>query len=154
MVVTSRVPAASISGISCMDVPFVAVAHPDHPLLQLQRPLTADDLAHHVQVVVRDSGSGQPRDEGWLGAERRFTVSSMEASLAMVDGRTRLRLAARAPGRAPLAAGSLRRLPLQTGGKRKLSLHLVLVHPDPAGPALRAAVECFERHRPPVGASS
>jgi DNA-binding transcriptional LysR family regulator len=153
LVVTSRVPAQFL-GEFLMDVMFVAVARPDHALLQLDRPLTADDLVHHVQIVVRDSGSRAPRDEGWLGAERRCTVSSLEASLAMIEAGLGFGWLPEHLLAAPLAAGSLRRLPLQSGGSRKLSLQLVLVHPDPAGPALRAAVECFERHRQPVGAGA
>ena len=67
-----------------MDVTFVAVARPEHPLFAVGHELSFEDLDRHVQVVVRDSGVKHPRDEGWLGAERRCTVSSMEASLATV----------------------------------------------------------------------
>jgi hypothetical protein len=34
------------------------------------------------------------------------------------------------------------------GGSRPVPLHLVLVRPEAAGPAARAAVEAFQRHRP------
>ncbi len=154
VVVTSRVPPQYL-GEFLMDVSFLGVARPDHPLLQLERPLTVDDLARHVQMVVRDSGTRAPRDEGWLGADRRCTVSSLEASLAMIE-------AGLGYGWIPehlivdsLRQGKLRALPLGAGGRRKLSLHLVVVRPEPAGPATRAAVECFERHRPanPLGAN-
>jgi DNA-binding transcriptional LysR family regulator len=154
VVVTSRVPPQYL-GEFLMDVSFLGVARPDHPLFQLDRPLTVDDLARHVQMVVRDSGTRAPRDEGWLGAERRCTVSSLEASLAMIE-------AGLGYGWIPehliadsLPQGKLRALPLGAGGRRKMSLHLVVVRPEPAGPATRAAVECFERHRPanPLGAS-
>src|SRR5580658_8225839 len=145
VVVTSRVPAGYL-GDFLLDVPFTAVAHPDHALMKLQRPLAAADLAHHTQVVVRDSGVRQPRDEGWLGAERRFTVSSMEASLATI-------LAGLAFAWLPehllaeqLQGGALRRLPLATGGSRKVSLHIVQAHPASQGPAARTAVDAFQRH--------
>jgi DNA-binding transcriptional LysR family regulator len=146
LVVTSRVPAQSL-GEFLMDVIFLGVAHPEHALFLLERPLTEHDLARHVQIVVRDSGSKAPRDEGWLGAERRCTVSSLEASLAMIEaglgyGWIPEHLVADA-----LRSGRLRALPLGAGAARKLSLHLVLVRPEPVGPATRAAVECFERHR-------
>ena len=151
VVVTSRVPPQFI-GEHLLDVEFVAVARPDHALLQLDRPLVLEDLSHHVQIVVRDSGRRAPRDEGWLGAERRCTVSSPEASLAMIEAGLGFGwLPAHLIG-AALESGRLRRLPLQAGATRKLALQLVLVHPDPVGPAARAAVECFERHRPRAGA--
>ena len=84
VVVTTRVPPGFL-GEYLFDVTFVAVARPDHPLFQVEHALTTADLAHHAQVVVRDSGVKHPRDEGWLGAERRYTVSSVEVSLATIE---------------------------------------------------------------------
>jgi DNA-binding transcriptional LysR family regulator len=145
LVVTSRVPAGHL-GDWILDVDFVAVARADHPLLQLARELTTDDLVRHVQAVVRDSGTSHPRDEGWLGASRRFTVSSMDASLATI-------LAGLAYAWLPehmlveqLQSGALRRLPLVSGASRKVSLHIVPVHPEALGPAARAATDAFRRH--------
>jgi DNA-binding transcriptional LysR family regulator len=152
LVVTSRVPPEHL-GEFLMEVEFIAVAHPDHALLQLDRPLSGDDLARHVQIVVRDSGSRAPRDEGWLGAERRCTVSSVEASLAMIEAGLGFGWLPAHLIAAALAHGSLRRLPLQAGATRRLSLQLVLVRAEP-GPAARAAIECFERHRPPQNTGS
>ena len=121
-----------------VELRFVAVARPDHALFDLNRELTPDDLVRHVQAVVRDSGVAHPRDEGWLGAERRFTVSSMEASLATI-------LAGLAYAWLPehllaegLRSGALKRLPLAAGGSRNVSLHIVLARPDLLGPAGRA----------------
>ncbi|HTC53741.1 MAG TPA: LysR family transcriptional regulator [Steroidobacteraceae bacterium] len=147
VVVTSRVPAGYL-GDFLMEVPFIAVAHPDHPLLRLQRPLTATDLAHHTQVVVRDSGLQEPRDEGWLGAERRFTVSSMEASLAMVTAGLAFAWLPEHLVAPAIAAGSARALSLLTGARRHVSLYLVLVHAEVAGPAAREAARSFARHAP------
>src|SRR5690348_13490500 len=84
VVVTTRVPPGTL-GQWLLDVTFVAVARFDHPLSLLEHPLTIADLARHVQAAVRDSGIRSPRDEGWLGAEHRCTVSSIEASLATVE---------------------------------------------------------------------
>ena len=145
LVVTSRVPPGYLSDW-LLDVNFIAVARADHPLLKLGRELTTDDLARHVQAVVRDSGSSNPRDEGWLGAERRFTVSSMDASLATI-------LAGLAYAWLPehmlteqLQRGALQRLPLVSGASRNVSLHIVMVHANVLGPAARAAADAFHRH--------
>jgi DNA-binding transcriptional LysR family regulator len=48
----------------------------------------------------------------------------------------------------PIRQGSLRALPLAIGSSRAVPLNLVLVRPETAGPAARAAVEIFQRHRP------
>jgi DNA-binding transcriptional LysR family regulator len=147
VVVTSRVPTGYL-GDFLFDVPFIAVAHPEHALLKLQRPLAAADLAHHTQVVVRDSGLRQPRDEGWLGAERRFTVSSMEASLAMVTAGLAFAWLPEHLLTPAIATGSARALPLETGARRNVALYLVLVQGPVAGPAAREAAHSFARHVP------
>jgi DNA-binding transcriptional LysR family regulator len=145
LVITSRVPPGYLSDW-LLDVDFVAVARADHPLLLLGRELTSDDLVRHVQAVVRDSGTSQPRDEGWLGSERRFTVSSMDASLATILAGLAYAWLPEHLLVEPLRSGALRRLPLVSGGSRKVSLHIVLVHANVIGPAARAAADAFHRH--------
>jgi DNA-binding transcriptional LysR family regulator len=145
VVVSSRVPPGFL-GDRLLDVEFIAVARSDHPLLRIDHTLTLDDLTRHVQAVVRDSGSTQRRDEGWLGADHRYTVSSMESSLGLV-------LAGLAYAWLPehvlanhLRDGVLRRIPLAGGGSRTVTLHIVMVRPELAGPAAAAAVATFKGH--------
>jgi DNA-binding transcriptional LysR family regulator len=147
VVVASRLPGDNL-GELLLTVTFVAVAYPRHPLFELDRSLTPNDLSKHIQVVVRDSGLKHPRDEGWLGAERRCTVSSMEASLAMVKAGLGYAWLPEHLTSEAIQQGALRTLPLEMGSSRPVSLHLVLVRPEAAGPAARAAVELFQRHRP------
>jgi DNA-binding transcriptional LysR family regulator len=146
VVVTSRLPPDYL-GELLLTVSFVAVANPRHPLFTLDRALTSNDLVRHVQVVVRDSGLRNPRDEGWLGAERRCTVSSMEASLATVLAGLGYAWLPEHMTSEPIRQGLLRALPLEMGASRPVSLHLVLVRPETVGPAARVAVEIFQRHR-------
>jgi DNA-binding transcriptional LysR family regulator len=149
VVVTAVVPKDHFGGF-LLDVTFVAVARPEHPLFGLGRELSFEDLARHVQVVVRDSGMKHPRDEGWLGAERRCTVSSMEASLATVKAGLAYAWLPEHVVADSLRSGALKPLPLAEGRERRVPLYLVLVRPEMAGPAARAAVECFQRHVPAV----
>jgi DNA-binding transcriptional LysR family regulator len=153
LVVTSRVPPGYL-GNWLLDVKFVAVARSDHPLFELDRDLTAEDLVHHVQAVVRDSGTQHPRDDGWLGAERRFTVTSMEASLATITAGLAYAWLPEHLLADQLQSGGLRRLPLVSGASRNVSLHIVLAQPDLMGPAARAAVDAFHRHVTPSQATS
>lgn len=147
VVVTTRVPPGYL-GDWLMDVTFVAVARSDHSLFAADHPLAPEDLIRHVQVVVRDSGVRHPRDEGWLGAELRCTVSSMEASLATVEAGLAYAWLPEHLVKGALDRGTIRRLPLGAGATRTVALSLVLVTADLAGPAARAAVEAFQRHRP------
>jgi DNA-binding transcriptional LysR family regulator len=144
LVVSSRVPSGYL-GDRLLEVEFIAVARPDHALFRYERPLNEEDLKGFVQAVVRDSGTDQPRDEGWLGAPRRFTVSSMEASLAtLLAGLGFAWLPAHLLEQ-HLRSGALRRLPLSSGASRHVSLYLVLTHPQTIGPAVRAAIDAFKR---------
>ncbi len=152
VVISSRLPAGRL-GDWLVDIEFVAVAHPEHPLCALARPLTDKDLARYTQAVVRDSGLKRPRDEGWLGAHQRCTVSSMEASLATVLAKLAYAWLPRALVDAPLQAGALQLLALAAGATRHVPLYLVSVAGELAGPAARSAIECFQRHAPSVRAA-
>jgi DNA-binding transcriptional LysR family regulator len=150
VVVSNRVPPGYL-GEPLIDIEFVAVAAPQHPLCEIDHPLVAEDLIHHVQAVVRDSGSNDRRNDGWLGAERRCTVSSMESSLAIVVAGLAFAWLPEPLVADTLQRGVLQRLNLVTGGSRMVKLHLVLVHPHIAGPAAFAALESFRRHAATIG---
>ena len=147
VVVTTRVPSGHL-GDWLLDVTFVAVARFDHPLFDVDHPLMPEDLVRHVQVVVRDSGVKHPRDEGWLGSELRCTVSSLEASLATVEAGLAYAWLPEHLIRGVIERGAIRTLSLAAGASRNAPLYLVLVSPELAGPAARAAIEAFQRHRP------
>ena len=144
VVITSRVPAGFL-GDPLRDVEFLAVARPDHPLMQLDRPVTTDDLVRHVQAVVRDSGSARLRDEGWLGSEHRFTVSSMEASLATLLAGLAYAWLPKHMVETLLQENRLKTLPLVSGVSRTVSLYVVVVRPELSGPSAQAAVEAFHK---------
>ena len=83
-----------------------------------------------------------------MGAEHRFTVSSMESSLAtLLAGLAYAWLPRHMVGDL-LSGGQLRRLPLVSGGTRVVSLHIVVVRPEVSGPAAQAALVAFGRTRP------
>lgn len=146
VVVTSRVPPGFL-GDWLMDVEMIAVAAPAHPLHALGRTLTADDLALHTQVVVRDSGHAR-RDEGWLGAPQRWTVAALEASHAAARAGLAYAWLPAHLLSTDFLAGNLKPLPLDVGAMRRMPLYVVLVKGEAAGPAARLALELFQRHRP------
>lgn len=79
IVLCGRVP-PGFQGELLMDIKFCLVASPDHALHQLDRPLAAEDLVSHCQLVIKDSGS-RDIDTGWLGAQQRLTLSHFHASI-------------------------------------------------------------------------
>lgn len=143
LVITHRPPPGFL-GQPLLDVTFLAVAHPGHPLHQLERDLTHHDLRAHRQFVVRDSGLRRRQDAGWLAAEQRWTVSQLNTSIQFVrDGLGFAWLPYGHIGE-ELEAGNLKRLPLIEGGQRKEALFLVYANRDAAGPATRALVRSLK----------
>ncbi len=136
LVVSGRVPPGFL-GSPLLLVEFVAVAHRDHPLHALGRPVTAEDLKAARQLVVRDSGMGRKQDAGWLGAEQRWTVSHLRTSIEAVRRGMGFAWLPEAEIRDELRSGELVPLPLVEGGRRRAQLYLIHADRDSAGPAVR-----------------
>lgn len=106
-------------------VRFVAVAHAEHPLHELQRQLTLRDLRRHRQIVLRDSGAERRKSGGWLAAEQRWTVSNLATSIEAVRMGLGFAWLPEDHIRRDLARGGLRPLALGEPGTRFLDLSLV-----------------------------
>lgn len=139
VVIGNSVPPGFL-GDPLMDIEFIAVAHPDHPLHKLDRDLTTDDIERELQIVVRDSGT-QGRDDGWLGATRRWTVTSASTRMALMRAGLGFGWAPHAHIEDDLARGLLKPLPLCEGRTRKRTLYLILAEPKQAGPGARKVAE-------------
>ncbi|GAA0561098.1 MULTISPECIES: LysR family transcriptional regulator [Rheinheimera] len=118
-------------------IEFVAVACPQHPLLQLGRELNLEDLKSYRQIVVRDSAHHNRHDEGWLGANQRWTVSHMRTSIDMIKQGLGFAWLPLTSILEDLTQGRLQRLPLCSGASRKVSLYLLFSDADKLGPAAR-----------------
>ncbi|MFK5915086.1 MAG: LysR family transcriptional regulator [Woeseiaceae bacterium] len=120
-----------------IEIELIAVANPKHPLHQLDRPITSNDLAQHTHVVIRDSGQIETLDVGWLSSQDRWTVSSIDSALSAVEkglGYGWL------PSNRLIEAygdGSLKPLHLEQGSTYKAFLFLSFAHPKNIGPATR-----------------
>jgi len=123
-----------------MQVRVICAAHPDHPLHQLNRPLTLDDLSAHRQLVIRDSGTQRTRKSTWLN-ELRWTVSHRA---------TAIRAAVMGLGyawfpeeiiREELDSGKLKPLPLLEGAEQVGTIYLVYADREAAGPGVRRIAE-------------
>lgn len=122
-------------GDRIFDVEFIAVAHPQHPLHRLQRTVSHQDLRRQLQVVVRDSGSKQNIDKGWLDAEYRWTVTSLASAAAVIASGLGFGWLPRHEISRHLQARRLKPLPLREGRSYFVSLYLVLGNAHHTGPA-------------------
>nr|MBF0684446.1 LysR family transcriptional regulator [Pseudomonas sp.] len=143
IVIGTRVP-PDLLGSRLLDVEFVAVAHPGHALHRLKRELTVEDLKRHTQIVIRDSGTQHPRDDGWLNAVQRWTVTSMATSLAMVDAGLGYAWLPRHMIGKRIEAGGLWPLPLDKGQVRRVPLYLMFGCEGQVGPATRELADMLE----------
>jgi DNA-binding transcriptional LysR family regulator len=144
LAICSTVP-QGFAGDTLMRLRFIAAAHPEHPLHQLGRELTLQDLREHRHLIIRDTGS-QRRSGSWLGAEQSWTVSTKATSI---------RAAAMGLGFAwfpeetvldELERGVLKPLPLREGGERWADLYLVFADRDYAGPGALRLAEIIREH--------
>lgn len=136
-----RVPPGFV-GERLLDMRFVAVAAPHHPLAAATS-LTLDDLRQHRQFVVRDSGTKRNQDAGWLGADQRWTVSHFEASRALIRRGLGFGWLPLDRIREELQSGQLKALPLQQGQVRGFPLHLIIARHGEEGPAQQTLIEAL-----------
>lgn len=134
MAITGRVP-PGFMGDSILRVGFVAVSTPEHPL-QTSGELELDDLRHHRQLVVRDSGSRRV-DSGWLGAEQRWTFSHSATRRAALLNGLGFAWVPENEIHDDLANGALKPLPLREGVERFAELYLIYADGQYAGRAAR-----------------
>ncbi|BCB61342.1 LysR family transcriptional regulator [Halomonas sp. A020] len=143
--VVSGIEAQGFLGEPLVNIRFVAVAHPRHPLHQLGRSLDLRDLAQHRQLVVRDSALRQSTNAGWLKAEQRWTVGHVGTSLDMLRRGLGFAWIPETRIADELASGALKPLPLTAGGVREVPVQLIFRDRDRAGPAAHAMAAALKR---------
>jgi DNA-binding transcriptional LysR family regulator len=145
LLVSSLVPPGFV-GEPLMQVEFCCVTNPSHPLHQLGRDVTLEDLKQHRQIVTRDSGAQRRFSAPWLEAEQRWTVSNLSTSIKALAAGLGFAWVPRRHIEAELAQGLLQPLPLRDGARRSAQLYLVYRDRDSAGPATRCMVELLLEH--------
>jgi len=149
LAITARVPVGFL-GDPVLEMPMIAVAHPQHPLHLLNRELTYEDLRQYRQLIVRDSGIHRRHSEGWQGAEQRLTVSHLTTSLQAARLGLGYAWYPAAYIRDDIERGTLKRLPLREGGLRRVQTYLVFTDRDCAGPATRRLAELLHEQLPAI----
>lgn len=142
--ITPIVPVGFL-GDPLMRIRFLPVAHPGHPLHQLGREISYQDLRQHRQMVIRDSGTKVKRDAGWLGSEQRWTVSNNITSVKSVCMGLAYAWLPEWSIQEELRDGLLKPLPMREGKQRFAQLYLVFADRDYAGPATRRFAEMIQQ---------
>ncbi|HEX7728636.1 MAG TPA: LysR family transcriptional regulator [Terracidiphilus sp.] len=108
-----------------LEIQMLAVAHHDHPLHALKRPLTRTDFIRHMLVTIEGVTAGVPRRQPRTAAQRCLAVSTIEAAIDAVRSGLCFGWLPRYRIQALLESRELRPLPLPTGGARAVALNLV-----------------------------
>lgn len=138
LAIAPTIPAGFL-GDPLLRMRIIAVARPDHPLHQLGRPVTQDDLRVYRQLVVRESGTARATRLAVESAQR-WTVSHMATSIEAARMGYGYAWLGEDKIRAELDANELKPLRLREGPERYAQLYLVFGNRDLAGPgALRLA---------------
>lgn len=137
-----RVPAGFVGDV-LLPVRFLCMAAPAHPLHQLGRALTLEDLRQHRQLVIRDSGMQRAGRADWLN-EKRWTFTSKATSIRAALMGLGYAWYPEDSVREELARGALEPLPLREGGERAATLHLIYADRDTAGPGTRRLAQIIQ----------
>ena len=137
--IAAQVPKGFL-GDKLMEVDFIAVAHPDHPLHQLNTTLTQYDLRTNTQVVIRDSGLHHQQDIGWLSSENRWTVTSIETAVHAVQEGLGFGWLPKQHIETAMDMGILKPLPIETGAHYIANLYLIFGKEN-NGPATKQLAE-------------
>jgi DNA-binding transcriptional LysR family regulator len=133
IVIGHQLPAANL-GSEVIQIPFIAVAHHQHPLNNKGGNVNENDLRKQRQVIVRDSGH-QPRDKGWLSTQQRWSVSSLDTSVTLIASNMGYAWLPYHKIEACLKQGIIQPIPLQHGQVYSVPLFLYFAHKTYAGPA-------------------
>jgi DNA-binding transcriptional LysR family regulator len=144
-------------GEPLMELEYVAVANPRHPLFRLGRELSVPDLVKHVQVTIANEPSlnrlAEDNDPAYAesGTQRmhRWDVSSFDTAIEAVQAGLGYAWLPSCRIRKSLDEGLLAALPLRAGLGFKATLYLIHGR---SGPACHGTGRLAELLRKAVGA--
>lgn len=132
-------------GEKLIEIPFVAVAHPDHPLHKLGRKVQMNDLTDHTHIVIKDSGVKQNVDSGWLGSELRWRVTNFESAKAFLSSGIGFSWLPVHEAQDLLVSGGLKKLELDSEYEKQGKLYLVYANKEVSGPATTLLAEALKQ---------
>ena len=142
LAIAPGVPAGFL-GEAIMRVELVPVAHPEHPLHQLGRPVTGQDLRRHRHVVVRDTASTRDRRTATVEVNQRWTVSHAATQIEAVSRGEGFAWLPVERIRKNLERGELAPLDVRQGRVLREELYLIMADPEFAGPGVRRLAAIF-----------
>ncbi|PRC91537.1 LysR family transcriptional regulator [Solimicrobium silvestre] len=131
-------------GRTLIQLRFIPVAHPNHPLHQLNRELSIRDLETERHLVIRESGSKRTTNTLIAQAPQRWTVGHSATSIEAVARGYGFAWFPEVNIRHQLKEGTLKALPLKDGGERFATMYLIFADPDVAGPGTQYLAQLIQ----------
>ncbi len=75
--VSSSSPQGVISTPS-NNVKMIAITSPDHCIFDNKKTVSIEELTKYIQIVIQDMGIRNNKNSGWLGSQRRLTLSTLD----------------------------------------------------------------------------
>jgi DNA-binding transcriptional LysR family regulator len=135
LAITNTIP-PGYGGEKIFDIKVIPVAHPDHELHKLGRPVEMRDLRKHRHIVVRDTGTKRDKKVRTLESTRRWTVSNMSTSIGAVSRGYGFAWLPQYKIFPELTSGELKEIQLSEPREFVGQLYLVFADREGAGPGL------------------
>ncbi|UAA40247.1 LysR family transcriptional regulator [Paraneptunicella aestuarii] len=146
IVLTANIPKGHLYE-PLVEVDFIAVSHPEHPLATLESPIDPEELLQHIQIVIKDTGKSPVENRGWLKAEQRWTVSQFHAAIELLHEGIGFCWLPTHYVQPLLKKGSLAQLSIKGSSFRRIVVSMVNPHPDRMGPGTRMLTEMILAER-------
>jgi len=144
LAISAQVPMGFL-GNPLIEVEYVAVTCPGHPLLSLGKVITMADLERITQIVIRDFENPERRNGAghWLYQGRRWNVAHFDMAVAAVREGHGFAWLLKYRIQELIDQGALVPLPLQGGHVNKVMLYLIYggSRSSNPGPAVNHLVE-------------
>ena len=127
-----------------IEVEFQAVAAPEHALFNEPEAINNERLCQELQIVIRDSALTNKRDVGWLGSNRRWSVSSIQSALEIISSGIGFAWLPSSEVYPALAKGQLKQLDLISGSRRSFDFYAIFGKGERTGPATRLFIELLQ----------
>lgn len=130
-----------------LNVNFVPVANPQHPLAQSNEEIDPNELVQHMQIVIKDTAKSPIEKQGWLKAEERWTVSQFETAIKFLKQGLGFCWLPVHDIEKYVENGELVQLNIKGSSFRSITMSLVNSHSDRMGPGTQLLTEMILANR-------
>lgn len=131
-------------GEPLLEIEFWPVAHPDHPIHKKDDGVSLEELSKEMQIVIRDSAVNRNRDSGWLGADQRWTVSSIDGAITLLQNGLGFAWVTAHDALEHIESGRLKVINMQPKQVKKGTMFLVYGHQGEQGPATQLLADTIK----------